>query len=127
MLREYVEAEILRPYDMGEGNCAHFMAGWVKRVTGRDGLAIFDGLDAEISTDFVRRGRLLRTVYEGCRSIDLKRSKGDPEPTDIGVIKTGPILRCAILGEHGWLFRGERGVGSAPLNFAVPLMHWKVH
>lgn len=120
---QFVEAEALKPFILGENDCAHFIARWALVRTGRDGLAIFDGLRRDIAADLVSRDQLLRAVYQGCRSIGLIRTKA-PAAGDIGVIRRDRH-RCAIKTARGWMFRTEDGLASAPDEECRLLMAWR--
>lgn len=120
---EYVESEAEKPFILGENDCAHFIARWTLARTGRDGLAIFNGLRRDIAAELVARDHLLRAVYQGCRSIGLARTKA-PIAGDIGVIRT-ERHRCAIKTSRGWMFRTEEGLASAPDEDCRLLMAWR--
>ncbi|MEH6721286.1 MAG: hypothetical protein V7704_20605 [Aurantimonas endophytica] len=124
-LPEYVQAECGKPFRLGAEDCAHFVARWVQERTGRDGLAIFGGLDRDAADDLVSRKRLLRSFFEGCRSIGLPRAE-DPRSGDVGVIRCGNRHRCAIRSESGWLYRDETGVVFVTAALTKPLMAWRV-
>jgi hypothetical protein len=123
-LAEYVQAEAAKPFALGENDCAHFIARWALARTGRDGLAIFNGLRRDIAADLVERKQLLRAVFQGCRSIGLERAR-EPAAGDIGVIRTIQRHRCAIRTDRGWVFREEAGIGSARAEDCHLLMAWR--
>jgi hypothetical protein len=124
-LPEFVQAESAKPFRLGSTDCAHFVADWVKARTGRDALAVFGGLDRDTGSGLVARKRLLRSFFEGCRSIGLARTD-HPKPGDVGVIRCGGRHHCAIKSANGWVFRDEAGVVFAAPVFVKPLMCWKV-
>lgn len=123
-LAEYVQAEAAKPFALGENDCAHFIARWALIRTGRDGLAVFDGLKRDLAADLVGRKQLLRAVFQGCRSIGLVRAH-QPQAGDIGVIRTSARHRCAIRTDRGWVYRDEAGIGSARLEDCRMLMAWR--
>lgn len=123
-LAEFIEGEARLPFILGQNDCAHFIARWTLARTGKDGLAIFDGLQRDVAAKLVADKQLLRAVFRGCRSIGLPRA-ADPAPGDVGVIRTLGRHRCAIRTARGWTYRDEAGIGSSPLKDCCLLMAWR--
>ncbi len=131
-LSEFVTWQAGIPPKPGDRPCARFIAEWVRVKTGLDGLAIFGGLPDEAIDELLRKRRLLRAVFDGCRSIGLARI-AEPRPDAIAVTRVGRAHVCAIRGEREWVARDADGVVVFSDGFTLsggrgvrPLMIWAV-
>lgn len=108
-LQDYIKSEIGKPFILGTNDCIHFVNGWIKNVTQRDALACFNGLPQSTAQELLLKGKYLRSIAVGVKSIGLKRTYS-PRHGDIGTLRLARNLQIAVLGENGWIYRYEQGI-----------------
>lgn len=121
----YFAAQARIPLVWGETECAHTADGWLvanglpSAITGSE----YDfGGEAEAEALL---GRLPLPIMVA----RVMRRAGyavtcEPQVGDIAVIFDGFRFICAVKGERLWLFRSERGIGSAG-QFARVMCAWR--
>ncbi|GGD30678.1 DUF6950 family protein [Aureimonas glaciei] len=124
-LAEHIRGTAGKTFSLGGYNCARFPAEWVLLRTGRDPLAIFDGLPGWKSQDLIARRRMLAAFARGARSAGLVRIN-EPVAGDVGVIECAGRHRCAIRGARGWVFFDEHGVSIVDDALTITVAAWSV-
>lgn len=116
-LAAFLREGAARPFAWGACDCCTFACAWIERRRGVDPSAPWRGRYRSVRGALrqMRRGGgdLLAVVTKAMRSAGLNETS-DPQPGDVGVVRTPAGLALAIRTPLGWAGKAESGVVTAP-------------
>lgn len=111
-LAAYLRGESVRPYRIGEADCATLAADWVRLRRGVDPVAFFRGYDEARALALLScPGSLLRLAGRALREAGLRMTR-HPVPGDVAVLLVEGTVCCAIRTRRGWITRFVDGMVS---------------
>ena len=126
-LPNYLRAEAARPFSWGSADCAGFIAGWVGLRRGIDPRPYYPEYDGEAAARALTGspGGIARLATQAMRRAGIPITR-DPQPGDVGVVRVGERVACAIRTGRGWVMRGEKGLALLPDDSLRVIAGWRV-
>lgn len=116
-LADFIRAEVARPFQWGEADCASMADRWVRTVAGFSPLAVYGrsyGGPQEARAWLDEPGGIAVAVNRVMRASGFARTK-EPRTGDVGLVFCKQQLCVAIHAGRLWLSRDEAGLLGAPL------------
>ena len=128
-LNNYLKDSLSRPYEVGEWDCALFVAEWVDILTGSDRADYFRGLYQEKEEGLAQFGPLRRRVAMELDSLGFFKAEsarlGDVALLRGGligiVIEIGETLAVATVLEN----TSQGGLITLPMDYARGVYRWE--
>ena len=128
-LNNYLRDSLSRPYDVGEWDCALFVAEWVDILTGSERADYFRGLYQEKEAGLAQFGPLRRRVAMELDSLGFFKAEtarlGDVALLRGGligiVIEIGEALAVATVLEN----TSQGGLITLPMDYARGVYRWE--
>ena len=128
-LNNYLRDSLSRPYEVGEWDCALFVAEWVDILTGSDRADYFRGLYQEKEEGLAQFGPLRRRVAMELDSLGFFKAEsarlGDVALLRGGligiVIEIGETLAVATVLEN----TSQGGLITLPMDYARGVYRWE--
>ena len=128
-LNNYLRDSLSRPYEVGEWDCALFVAEWVDILTGSDRADYFRGLYQEKEEGLAQFGPLRRRVAMELDSLGFFKAEsarlGDVALLRGGligiVIEIGEALAVATVLEN----TSQGGLITLPMDYARGVYRWE--
>ena len=128
-LNNYLRDSLSRPYEVGEWDCALFVAEWVDILTGSDRADYFRGLYQEKEEGLAQFGPLRRRVAMELDSLGFFKAEsarlGDGALLRGGligiVIEIGEALAVATVLEN----TSQGGLITLPMDYARGVYRWE--
>jgi hypothetical protein len=128
-LNNYLKDSLSRPYEVGEWDCALFVAEWVDILTGSDRADYFRGLYQEKEEGLAQFGPLRRRVAMELDSLGFFKAEtarlGDVALLRGGligiVIEIGEALAVATVLEN----TSQGGLITLPMDYARGVYRWE--
>lgn len=118
-VRDYIAAEMLRPYEKGVTDCGGTIDRWVQKAAGVSPVSAFGRQlrNAEDAAEWLAVPQMFAVlVNRAARAGGFKKTAA-PEPGDVGlVINEKGVMAPAIHAGDCWFTRHETGALAVPLD-----------
>lgn len=128
-LNQYLSEALQRPYEVGNWDCALFVAEWVDILTGSDRAEHFRGLYSEKAEGLGKFGPLRRKVAQELDALGFFRAEA-ARLGDVAILRGGLIGIVSELGETLVAVTvletaSGRGLITLPIEYARGVYRWE--